>query len=240
MVSLRAARDRRRRAMAAASPPPVPAARPPRVGLLYDERMRAHATPDGEDHPENPERLRAIWRKLDDEGVTSRCVLLKAKEAEDKYIASVHSQDHIKLMKEISSKNYSSRNKITRKFNSIYFNQGSSESAVLAAGSVIKVAEKVAAGELRSSIALVRPPGHHAERDKAMGFYLFNNMAVAANYLLNERPDLSIKKILMSIGMFTMEMLHRKCFMMILVYWSFQFTGLRNKFDIALLVLFRL
>lgn len=42
------------------------------MGLLYDERMCAHATPDGEDHPENPERLRAIWRKLNDEGVVSR------------------------------------------------------------------------------------------------------------------------------------------------------------------------
>ena len=71
---------------------------------------------------------------------SSRCVVLKAKEAEDKYIASVHSNNHIKLMKEISSKKYdSSRNKIARKYNSIYFNKGSSESAVLAAGSVIEV-----------------------------------------------------------------------------------------------------
>ncbi|XP_062188769.1 histone deacetylase 5-like [Phragmites australis] len=181
-------------AAAAARVPPVAAAR---VGLLYDERMCAHATPDGEEHPENPERLRAIWRKLNAEGIASRCVALKAKEAEDKYIASVHSKNHIKLMREISSKKYdSSRNKIARKFNSIYFNKGSSESALLAAGSVIEVAEKVAAGELSSAIALVRPPGHHAEHDKAMGFCLFNNVAVAANYLLNERPDLGIKKIL--------------------------------------------
>jgi histone deacetylase 6 len=44
----------------------------PRVGLLYDDRMCAHATPDGEDHPESPERLRAIWRKLAAEGIASR------------------------------------------------------------------------------------------------------------------------------------------------------------------------
>ena len=68
---------------------------------------------------------------------SSRCVVLKAKEAEDKHIASVHSNNHIKLMTEISSKKYdSSRNKIARKYNSIYFNKGSSESAILAAGSV--------------------------------------------------------------------------------------------------------
>ncbi|XP_066396497.1 histone deacetylase 5-like [Miscanthus floridulus] len=76
-------------------------------------------------------------------------------------------------------------------------------------GSVLEVTQKVAAGELSSAIALVRPPGHHAEHDKAMGFCLFNNVAVAANYLLNERvgavllllehvgiTDLGIKKIL--------------------------------------------
>ncbi|XP_037476478.1 histone deacetylase 5-like [Triticum dicoccoides] len=180
---------------AAAAAAPVGAA--PRVGLLYDDRMCAHATPDGEKHPENPERLRAIRRKLDAEGVASRCVDMKAKEAKEKYIASVHTPNHIKLIRDISSKEYDyRRNKTARKFNSIYFNEGSSESAFLAAGSVIEVAEKVASGELSSAIALVRPPGHHAEHNEPMGFCLFNNVAIAANYLLNERPDLGINKIL--------------------------------------------
>ncbi|KAJ3697970.1 hypothetical protein LUZ61_001675 [Rhynchospora tenuis] len=169
----------------------------PPVGLLYDDRMCAHATPDGESHPENPERLRSIWRKLQQEGITDRCVVMEAKEAQDKYIASVHSQTHINLIKTISSKELDSRrHKIARKFNSIYFNKGSSESAYLAAGSAVEVTEKVAKGELSCAIALVRPPGHHAEHDEAMGFCLFNNVAIAANYLLNERPELGVKKIL--------------------------------------------
>lgn len=49
------------------------------------------------------------------------------------------------------------------------------------------MAEKVAEGELDCGYAIVRPPGHHAEADEAMGFCLFNNIAVAASYLLNER-----------------------------------------------------
>lgn len=49
------------------------------------------------------------------------------------------------------------------------------------------MAEKVAEGELDSGFAIVRPPGHHAEEDEAMGFCLFNNVAVAASYLLNQR-----------------------------------------------------
>ncbi|XP_010939166.2 histone deacetylase 5 isoform X1 [Elaeis guineensis] len=168
-----------------------------RVGLLYDERMCRHATPDGESHPENPERIRAIWLKLESEGIPQRCVVLRAKEAEDKYIALVHTQSHIKLIRNISSKEFDSqRLRIASKFNSIYFNKGSSEAAYLAAGSVVEVSEKVAKGDLDSAIAIVRPPGHHAESDEAMGFCLFNNVAIAANFLLNERPELGIRKIL--------------------------------------------
>ncbi|XP_040986012.1 histone deacetylase 5 isoform X1 [Juglans microcarpa x Juglans regia] len=168
-----------------------------RVGLLYDDRMCAHHTPDDDYHPENPNRIRAIWNKLQSSRIPQRCVVLDAKEAEDKYVLSVHSKKHVDLVRDISSKQFNSRrNRIASKFNSIYFNEGSSESAFLAAGSVIEVAEKVAQGELSSAFAIVRPPGHHAEHDEAMGFCLFNNVAVAASFLLNYRPELGINKIL--------------------------------------------
>ncbi|KAI5648310.1 hypothetical protein M9H77_34315 [Catharanthus roseus] len=168
-----------------------------RVGLLYDQRMCKHTTPDGEYHPENPNRILSIWNKLQSSAITERCVVLTSKEAEDKNIALVHTKNHIDLIKNISSKKFDSRrNKIAASFNSIYFNEGSSEAAHLAAGSVIEVAEKVAKGELDSAFAIVRPPGHHAEKNEPMGFCLYNNVAIAASYLLNERPDLGINKIL--------------------------------------------
>ncbi|XP_010259827.1 PREDICTED: histone deacetylase 5 [Nelumbo nucifera] len=169
----------------------------PRVGFLYDERMCRHSTPDGEDHPENPNRIKAIWQKLESAGIPERCVVLNAKEAEDRHIASVHTQSHIKLIRNISSREFDSRRKkVASKFNSIYLNEGSSESAYLAAGSVMEVSEKVAKGELDSAVAIVRPPGHHAEPDEAMGFCLYNNIAITASFLLNERPELGIHKIL--------------------------------------------
>lgn len=59
--------------------------------------------------------------------------------------------------------------------------------------------EKVAKGELDSGFAIVRPPGHHAEADKAMGFCFFNNVAVAASYLLNERVMTSLVLLLIQI-----------------------------------------
>ncbi|XP_059303703.1 histone deacetylase 5 isoform X1 [Lycium ferocissimum] len=168
-----------------------------RIGLIYDERMCKHSDPIDEYHPEKPDRIRAIWNKLHSTGITHRCVVMDGKEAEDKDIALVHSKNHIDLIRNISSEKIGlRRNGIAAKFSSIYFNEGSSESAYLSAGSVIEVAEKVAEGELDSAFAIVRPPGHHAEENEPMGFCLYNNVAVATRYLLDERPDLGIKKIL--------------------------------------------
>ncbi|VVA27615.1 PREDICTED: histone deacetylase [Prunus dulcis] len=110
-----------------------------RVGLLYDERMCKHSTPDGGPHPENPDRIKVIWNKLQAAAIPQRCVILGAKEAEDKHILSVHSKNHVNLIKNISSKQFDSRrNRVASKFNSIYFNEGSSEAAYLAAGSAIE------------------------------------------------------------------------------------------------------
>ncbi|CAI9281499.1 unnamed protein product [Lactuca saligna] len=167
-----------------------------RVGLVYDERMCKHSTPTGEPHPENPDRIRAIWNKLMSAKIPQRCVVFDAKEVEDKYIAAVHTSNHINLIKTISSKKLASqRDRIAAKLNSIYFNEGSSESAYLAAGSVLDVAAKVAKGELNSAFAIVRPPGHHAEENEPMGFCLFNNIAIATSFLLNQK-ELGINKIL--------------------------------------------
>ncbi|PWA54090.1 Histone deacetylase domain-containing protein [Artemisia annua] len=166
-----------------------------RVGLVYDERMCKHSAPDPE-HPEKPERIRAIWNKLESAGIPQRCEVFSAKEVEDKNIEAVHSKVHTHLIKTISSKRMAKqRNWMAAAHDSIYFNEGSSESAYLAAGSVVEVAEKVAKGELNSAFAIVRPPGHHAERDEPMGFCLYNNVAIATQSLLDQK-ELGINKIL--------------------------------------------
>ncbi|TKY55034.1 Histone deacetylase 5 [Spatholobus suberectus] len=168
-----------------------------RVGLLYDERMCKHHITGDKYHDETPNRIRAIWNKLESAGIPGRCVILEAKEAEDKHILLVHSKNHVELIKNISSKRFDSqRHKIASKLNSIYFNEGSSEAAYFAAGSAVEVVKRVASRELDSAVAIIRPPGHHAEHNEAMGFCLFNNVAIAARYLLDERPELGVKKIL--------------------------------------------
>ncbi|CAM8902568.1 unnamed protein product [Rhodiola kirilowii] len=168
-----------------------------KVGLVYDDRMCKHFNTDGEDHPENPDRIKTIWKMLQSEGVSQRCVMLNAKEAKDEFIGLVHSKNHIKLVRSVSClKMDSQRRKIESKLNSIYLNEGSTEAAYLAAGSVLEAAQSVASGELESAFAIVRPPGHHAEKNEPMGFCLFNNVAIAASFLLEERPELGVKKIL--------------------------------------------
>ncbi|KAI3761285.1 hypothetical protein L1987_51697 [Smallanthus sonchifolius] len=175
---------------------PSPPVEQRRVGLVYDQRMCKHSTPTGESHPENPDRIRAIWNKLTSTGIHQRCTVFDAKEVEDKYIAAVHTSNHINLIKTISSKKMDlKRNKVAARYNSIYFNEGSSESAYLAAGSVLEAAEKVAKGELNSAFAIVRPPGHHAEENEPMGFCLYNNVAIATSFLLNQK-ELGVNKIL--------------------------------------------
>ncbi|XP_059074393.1 histone deacetylase 5 isoform X2 [Cryptomeria japonica] len=168
-----------------------------RVGIVYDEGMCKHARPFGKSHPEQPQRIKVIWDKLCSAGLVQRCVMVNSKEASDDELSTVHSQKHIKLIRNISSSKYDkTRDKLANSFNSIYFNKGSSSAALLAAGSVVQISEKVALGELDAGVAVVRPPGHHAEVDKPMGFCLFNNVAIAAQHLVHKRPELGIHKVL--------------------------------------------
>ncbi|RZC85670.1 hypothetical protein C5167_026341 [Papaver somniferum] len=126
--------------------------------------MCQHSDPKFEIHPEKPDRIKAVWAYLQSQGITQRCLKL-------------------------NSKSDSRKRKIASRFDGIYLNKGSSQSAYLAAGAV---SEKIAKGELDYAVAIVRPPGHHAEADKAMGFCIFNNVAIAASVL----PELGISKIL--------------------------------------------
>ena len=142
--------------------------------------MFKHHPPNDEDHLENQST-----------DVPRRCMTLEAKEAEDKHLLLVHSINHVNLIKNISSKQFNSkRHEIASKLGSIYFNEGSSQAVYLATNSIVKVVKRLVSRELDSVVAIVRPSGDHAKQHDAMGFFLFNNVAVAARYLLDERPKL--------------------------------------------------
>ncbi len=137
--------------------------------LISSERFVEHQTPPG--HPESPERAEVMdvvasqWRDKGGEVVAPR-------EATREQLARVHSEDHLRRIEETAGQ-------ATALDADTYTSPESYEIARLAAGATIDGVERVMANG-GAALALVRPPGHHAERNRAMGFCLYNNIAVAA------------------------------------------------------------
>ncbi|MEO8430133.1 MAG: histone deacetylase [Acidobacteriota bacterium] len=144
----------------------------PRVGIVFDERFRLHAAPVP--HPERPERLAAIESHLGALGLTERCLRVPAREAQDAELLAIHTRAHVDTV------DATARRAFTQLDPDTYASAASAEAARLAAGGLVDLVRGVVAGTLSSGLALVRPPGHHAESDRAMGFCLFNNVAIAA------------------------------------------------------------
>lgn len=149
------------------------------TGILIDERFRRHATGPG--HPESPARLEIIGAALESSSLLRECVRLEAVPATDGVIQYVHTREYLTRLDAACRQGYP------------YIDVPDSticpesfEIARLAAGGVVEAVRRVARGELRRAFCAVRPPGHHAERDRSMGFCLLNNIAIAAQVLKHE------------------------------------------------------
>ncbi len=147
-----------------------------RTGVVFDPVFKDHDTGPG--HPERPERLDAIFQVLEDQGMMAETKKIELREATFEELMRVHTKTHIERIKATSGKERSMMDMDTPTSSRSY------DTALLAAGGLLNAVEAVVKGELENAIALVRPPGHHAESDRAMGFCLFNNIAVAARYAL--------------------------------------------------------
>ncbi len=156
-----------------------------RIGIIQDPRYLEHLT--GDYHPERPERLKAIEKMFQDSGLLKRCISLEPREASEEEIALAHSFAHIQTVKKTSGQASTSLDGDTST------SPHSWEAAKLAVGGLLLATDELLKGSLEEAFAFPRPPGHHAERDHAMGFCLFNNVAVAAEYALKK---FSLKKVL--------------------------------------------
>jgi len=140
------------------------------VILIHTDRFAEHQTPPG--HPERPERAEVMdavterWRERGLEIVAPR-------EATREQLGRVHGADYLRRISETAGK-------ASQLDPDTYTSPESHEVALLAAGAAVDAVERVMGDSHKAAVALVRPPGHHAERDRAMGFCLYNNVAVAA------------------------------------------------------------
>lgn len=147
-----------------------------RTGLVYHPQYLEHDM--GASHPESPDRLRAIISRLERSGVLSRLIRIDPAPASDEWIMQVHTASYVDgLKRRAPSSGRVSLDPDTS------MSAGSLSAAYLAAGGALAAADAIVAGSVEHVFCAVRPPGHHAERDHAMGFCLFNNVAIAARYL---------------------------------------------------------
>ncbi|XP_049341604.1 histone deacetylase 6 isoform X1 [Astyanax mexicanus] len=152
------------------------------TGLVYDQRMMEHHNMWDSDHPERPQRIFRIFSRHEELGFVDRCQRIPARLATEEELALCHGLEHIATIKSTEQMKPRDLHRLGDEYNSIYISQESYKSALLAAGSCFNSAQAILTGQVRNGVAIVRPPGHHAERDKACGFCFFNTAALTARY----------------------------------------------------------
>src|SRR5215467_11521993 len=149
-----------------------------KTALVTDRAYVRHFA--GRSHPERPERIRALIDMTDSikrAGLQHRA----PREATPEEIALCHQPQYVQLMRETATLERFDFDPDT------HTSPDSYRTALLAAGGVITAVEAVLDGEADNAFAMVRPPGHHALPNRAMGFCFFNNVAIAAKWLIESR-----------------------------------------------------
>jgi acetoin utilization deacetylase AcuC-like enzyme len=150
-----------------------------KTGFLYDVRYLLHDT--GPYHPEVPERLEVIYNGIESAGLLQHLTRIEAKRALMKWIEAVHAKTYIRRFEEVCLNGNRTLDHPDNQMCAETY-----DTALLAAGGVIEAVRMLMEGRIDNAFCAVRPPGHHAERDQAMGFCYFNNVAVATRYLQTE------------------------------------------------------
>jgi acetoin utilization deacetylase AcuC-like enzyme len=146
------------------------------TGLVTDPGFLAHDT--GPSHPESPRRLEAIQRRLESSDVSKRLLRLPAPLVDRTWLETVHTPRHVDRIESVAPENgYVYLDADTP------MSPGSYRAALQAVGGTLAAIDAVMEGRIANAFCAIRPPGHHAEPTRAMGFCLFNNVAVAARYV---------------------------------------------------------
>nr|WP_321464792.1 histone deacetylase [uncultured Desulfobulbus sp.] len=145
-------------------------------GILFDRRYFDHGIPLNS--LENAARVRGLYQRLESERYRDRFSIFRPREASTTDIEAVHSSFYLEQLREhVNLHDPYSYDRDT------YLMEQSLYTAALAAGGCLELADQILSGTIDYGFALVRPPGHHAEPGRGMGFCLFNNVAITAQYL---------------------------------------------------------
>ena len=149
-----------------------------KTGLITSDTYKNHDTGPG--HPEQIARVSVIednFKKLNNKNLLWK----KPSKVSDEILLTTHNTDYINMVKNsFPKKGFSSLDGDT------IISPGSKNATLDAVGSIITAIDGVENKEFKNAFCPVRPPGHHAEKNKAMGFCIFNNVAVGANYLIRK------------------------------------------------------
>lgn len=147
-----------------------------RTGFLYDPRFLEHKTRSG--HPECPERLERTLAYLQKLPWFKNLLPVQTRRAQNEWIQKIHSTGYALRAKQTCEKNQPILDTPD-----VCVSRQSYEVALLACGGALQLADAMISGKIENGFGLLRPPGHHAEKEFAMGFCLFNNIAILARYL---------------------------------------------------------
>ena len=144
-----------------------------KTGYISDPFYLKHKN---EPHPENPGRLNAIQKNIESSKYYNNLTLIQPRKATVEDIAKVHGTGYIRSVED------SCRNGVRNLDADTVISPDSYQAALLSAGAGLEAVDKILEGTVDNAFCAVRPPGHHAEQNKAMGFCLFNNVGVIARY----------------------------------------------------------
>jgi len=157
-----------------------------KTGIVRDNQFLEHRPAPG--HPESPDRLTEVYGLLDSLDFQDRLLNITPRTATREEILLVHAPGYLDMLAATAGGETCALTADT------HVSAGSYKAALLAVGGMFAAVEAVVKGELANAFALVRPPGHHAENSRAMGYCLFNNIALGAMYA---RKILGLDRVLL-------------------------------------------
>lgn len=165
-----------------------------KTGLIFDDFMAKHKCLWTKSD-ECPERYLCTKERLEHYNLIEQCLVYKSKLATEEQVLLCHDKEYYNLVKSTKGETDIQKLKqISEKYDGIYFNEFTYDCAMMALGCSIEIADAILDNEqIKNGFALVRTPGHHAQRTEANGFCVFNNAAIVARHCMQNR---GLKRIL--------------------------------------------